>query len=120
MLNLGHPDFNKIKRTLLRQKKEVEEEIKKIQSDDPILADSLAESVESGSASWMADVHSKATALKENLQDLLSRTQKSLMRINKGNYGKCEKCGKMIELERLEAMPTATLCITDSKKTSKK
>lgn len=120
MLNLGRPDFNKIKRTLLRQKKEVEEELKKIQSDDPMLSDGLAESVEPGSASWMADVHSKAVALKENLQDLLSKTQRSLNRLNKGNYGKCEKCGKMIEPERLEAMPTATLCIADSKKSSKK
>jgi DnaK suppressor protein len=31
--------------------------------------------------------------------------------LHKGNYGVCEGCGKEISLERLEAVPYATLCI---------
>ena len=35
----------------------------------------------------------------------------ALEKIEKGGYGICEKCGKEIEEERLEAVPEAKLCI---------
>lgn len=119
MLNIKSPNFNRIKSLLLRQKKEVEEEIKRVEKDDPVMEDGLMESIEPGSASWMADVHGRAQAIRGNLQGLLSLIQKSLTKIRKGNYGKCERCGKKIEEARLTAMPTATLCISCSKKNSK-
>ncbi|HQK63969.1 MAG TPA: TraR/DksA C4-type zinc finger protein [Candidatus Staskawiczbacteria bacterium] len=31
--------------------------------------------------------------------------------LHRGRYGTCEECGKEIPLERLEAVPYATLCI---------
>jgi DnaK suppressor protein len=34
-----------------------------------------------------------------------------LAKIDSGEYGYCEKCGVEIGLSRLEARPTATLCI---------
>jgi RNA polymerase-binding transcription factor DksA len=33
-------------------------------------------------------------------------------RIDEGTYNKCENCGNEIPLERLEARPTARLCVT--------
>lgn len=33
-------------------------------------------------------------------------------RLRSGHYGRCERCGRSIERERLEAVPTATRCIT--------
>jgi len=32
-------------------------------------------------------------------------------RIREGTYGLCEECGSRIPLRRLQAMPTATLCV---------
>lgn len=32
-------------------------------------------------------------------------------RIETGTYGQCQRCGKRISKERLEALPAATLCI---------
>lgn len=108
--------LDRIKRILLRQQREVKEELQRIDQDDPILTDGLPESQESGSVSWMADVHTRTVVLKDSLMDLLNKTQKSLMRLNRGSYGRCERCGKMIEEDRLKAMPTATLCIVCSRK----
>jgi RNA polymerase-binding transcription factor DksA len=34
----------------------------------------------------------------------------ALEKIKKGNYGICEKCGKEIEIDRLEAIPEARFC----------
>jgi DnaK suppressor protein len=42
---------------------------------------------------------------------LLKNIDKMLARIDAGDYGYCDKCGIEIGLSRLEARPTATLCI---------
>ena len=47
-----------------------------------------------------------------NVRDALSAVRAALDRMDSGEYGKCARCGKKIGDERLEAMPTATLCIT--------
>ena len=120
MLNLPRQSFDKIKQLLLRQQKEVEKDLQTLEKDDPVLSDSLAESTEPGTESWMADVHSRMTAMKRNLQDMLNRTKKALSNVNSGKYGRCENCGQAIEVERLKAMPTATLCMSCSKKAKKR
>jgi RNA polymerase-binding protein DksA len=56
----------------------------------------------------------------ENLASLqLAREQRlaqvnhALERMEDGTYGKCERCGRDIGYERLEAMPYTTLCVED-------
>lgn len=119
MLNLTQKTFNNIKNKLLRQEKEIEEEIKDLEKEDKELEDGPPESTEPGTASWLADVHGTATTLKTNLMLLLNRTKTALNNLRSGKYGKCDNCGKPIESERLEAMPTATLCLACSKKLKK-
>lgn len=116
MLNLPQKTFEKIKKTLLRQQKEIEADLTSIKQDDPVNGDSLAESSEPGTESWLADMHGRALAIRQNLEQLLNKTRQSLAKIRSGKYGKCESCGKNIELERLEVIPTATLCLACSKK----
>ncbi len=41
----------------------------------------------------------------------LNYLEDALKRIEKGSYGFCTDCGKLIEKERLEAVPHAQLCI---------
>lgn len=120
MLNLPRKSFDKVKSLLLRQQKKVEDDLKAIEKEDPVLNSGLVETTEPGTDSWIADVHTRALAAKQNLQDLLSKTKKALTRVKSGNYGKCENCGKPIEPERLEIIPIATLCMSCSKKLSGK
>jgi len=42
---------------------------------------------------------------------LINRINKMLTMIDEGEYGFCDNCGIEIGLSRLEARPTATLCI---------
>lgn len=42
---------------------------------------------------------------------LIKKVNESLALIESAEYGYCEKCGVEIGLKRLEARPTATLCI---------
>jgi DnaK suppressor protein len=42
---------------------------------------------------------------------LIKKIDESIARIDSGEYGYCDSCGVEIGLKRLEARPTATLCI---------
>ncbi len=42
---------------------------------------------------------------------LIKKIDESIGRIESGEYGYCDSCGVEIGLKRLEARPTATLCI---------
>jgi DnaK suppressor protein len=42
---------------------------------------------------------------------LIKKIDETIARIEKDDYGYCENCGVEIGLKRLEARPTATLCI---------
>lgn len=42
---------------------------------------------------------------------LLRKIEKALNRLSNGDYGYCETCGLEIGIRRLEARPTAELCI---------
>lgn len=44
-------------------------------------------------------------------QKLIKKVDEALGRIDAGEYGYCDSCGVEIGLRRLEARPTATLCI---------
>lgn len=101
---------------LTRQQKKVEEEIQLLDADDPVNSNDVAESSEPGTDSWVADTHTRTVAVKRGLQDMLLKIKHALKSVSSGKYGVCENCGNKIEASRLEAMPTATLCISCSKK----
>lgn len=42
---------------------------------------------------------------------LIKKIEESLQKLESGDYGYCESCGVEIGIKRLEARPTATLCI---------
>jgi DnaK suppressor protein len=42
---------------------------------------------------------------------LIKKVDESIARIESGEYGYCDSCGVEIGLKRLEARPTATMCI---------
>jgi len=45
------------------------------------------------------------------LEKKLNNINSALKKIEKGKYGLCEKCGKKIKKERLEALPEARFCM---------
>ncbi len=63
---------------------------------------------DAGSASYERET---AQSLSNHARGLLLQIDDALARMDEGTYGTCERCGKSIELERLEALPSATLCL---------
>jgi DnaK suppressor protein len=48
----------------------------------------------------------------EDLQAILAQVNAALERMNEGTYGVCNRCGKPIAEERLEAFPYVAYCIS--------
>lgn len=47
----------------------------------------------------------------EDLQDILAQVNAALERMGEGTYGVCQRCGRPIGVERLEAFPYVAYCI---------
>lgn len=56
--------------------------------------------------------HERVSALRMELSRSLVNIRKTLTRIKIGKYGICEKCGKMIDTDRLAIKPTAEFCVS--------
>lgn len=114
MLKLPHKSINLIKKYLLRQQKEVEENLKEVENDDPVTTPALAETSEPGTDSSIADTHGKSLVMEKELTNAKTSIIAALQKIKNGTYGKCEKCGQQIGIGRLLAMPTAQFCLSCS------
>lgn len=66
----------------------------------PIVSESIAEGTD--------------LALLSDLERDLSDIESALARIDDGSYGVCERCGRPISAEKLEAAPAARFCGEDS------
>lgn len=53
----------------------------------------------------------EAETLALSLREALSDVEAALSNLDNGTYGRCASCGNQIAPARLEAMPTARLCI---------
>jgi len=48
---------------------------------------------------------------RDRYRKLINKINKTLIRLDEGDYGYCEETGEEIGLKRLEARPIATLCL---------
>ena len=110
------PETDRFRDMLLEERKRVEAALENLHEET---AGSLSE--ESGEETAY-DNHLADTAtetydreldytLEENSGHVLAEIDAALKRIEEGTYGVCTNCGKEIPVERLEALPWATLCI---------
>ncbi|WKZ25699.1 MAG: TraR/DksA C4-type zinc finger protein [bacterium] len=63
--------------------------------------------------------HARILAIKQELNNKAKQIKNALSRVNKGQYGICEVCSKMIDTDRLAVFPEATKCVKCEKKSEK-
>ncbi len=51
-------------------------------------------------------------ALEKRILDQMAEVDNALSKFEKGNYGICEGCDQPIDINRLEALPQAALCMS--------
>ncbi len=118
--------WEKFKEKLLAEKKLVEEELSTIaQPSKTNPTDWQARPPEEGSVEFKDETADRLEELadREATTDVLEARLKNIVaaldRITTGSYGHCEIGQEMIEVERLEAMPTARTCKTHREEESK-
>jgi len=86
--------------------------------DDSRAGDEAAEVVEAdqsrmGRLSRMDALQGQAMSIetRRRRRATLERIGRALRRIEDGDFGTCEECGESIAIARLEADPTASLCV---------
>jgi len=52
-----------------------------------------------------------ALARRKTVASRIEALREALIRVREGTYGRCKRCGVQIDAERLEILPTATLCV---------
>jgi len=107
--NLNTKDIEKLQKKLIEKKQDISSELSEIYNE--------SKSVETGIAQDVGD-KAESSYTKEFLLSLTEteRTQllmidDALKRIQRGVYGFCQKCGKRIDLKRLNAVPWTHYCI---------
>lgn len=102
---------------LMDEKKQLLETVSRIEETG--LSETMSESVSELSMydNHPADIadqvfeRSKDLALRDNEHILLKKVEAALEKIKEGTYGECNHCGKSINIKRLEALPSAVLCM---------
>ncbi|MGQ5702814.1 TraR/DksA family transcriptional regulator [Sandaracinobacteroides sp. A072] len=100
------PDNQAIKARLEARLVELGAEVEKLEGEftQPLDADSEEQ------ANQLEDMETNEALEAAHVQEA-RQIRAALNRIREGNYGTCANCGDAIAPARLEALPTATLCI---------
>jgi RNA polymerase-binding transcription factor len=114
-------DTESFRTRLLEERKRVVDAIENIHAENPgSLGEETAEPTfqdnHLGDIATATFDREMASTLEENSNHVLGAIDASLLRIEAGTFGICERCGNPIPEERLEALPWATLCIDCKRK----
>ncbi len=119
---MNKKELDNFKKRLLTEKAGLEQQLSSVGKKDTDTAggwDATSGSIEVDAADDN-EVADKLEELDENatianqLEGQLTEVKAALVRMEKGTYGTCEVCGKPIEMERLEANPSAKISIKHS------
>lgn len=113
-------DLKKFTARIEAQRDAIISRIKRLRRDDPFANTDRSLIVEPGTDAAALFGHEQMAVLEGRLKKDLVEIEAALSKIKKKTYGKCEKCGKLIEAARLEAKPSAIYCLEDEKKMERK
>ncbi len=99
--------FNKIKKTLSERQIELAREIEHMSHEE--LTDKQV--MDSGDEALSLTLEKLQSSLEKTDIDELKLIDLALLRLDKGEYGICIDCGKLISQQRLEYYPYAARCI---------
>ena len=79
---------------------------------DPDASVSFGKRVGDGTTEAVERLNRVGTA--RELDAMLRDVDRALQKIGEGTYGICDRCGKLIPEERLDARPWSVLCVEDA------
>lgn len=108
--------LDKLREALLERKQELESEIAEFQQEIVDLGDDQEQERGTGGNHFADDASSLGeqetiSTIGDDFKEQLQMVEAALKRMDEGTYGVCQRCGKAIPVERLEALPYAAYCI---------
>lgn len=109
--------IEKFKKELEEQKKSLTKELESFATKDDVPKgdwETKYPNRENGSTEEEADEvqeYDNLLSVEHSLELKLKNVDVALEKMEKGEYGKCERCKKEIEENRLKAVPEASLCL---------
>lgn len=101
------------------RQKDLEGKIQKLNTEDPFNdTDRAIYNSDEEDVNEQVD-HERVDVIRSELEENLKQTKLALLKIDKGNYGFCAKCGNLIDTARLEAFPLSLYCLNCEKKRNK-
>jgi DnaK suppressor protein len=104
-------DVERFRAALLEERQRVQDAIQYIHDEHPDTSDEMNLSTHLMDNAALTTEQELDDTLEENSNNVLVEIDAALERIGAGTYGTCANCGEEIPIERLEALPYATLCI---------
>jgi RNA polymerase-binding protein DksA len=109
-------ELQHFKEIILEKKKEILEELSTLRDS---MMDSMTGEYASENSTYSTHMEQGTDAMEREKTFLfasregkfLNYLEDALVRIEKGTYGRCSECDKLIEKERLEAVPHAQQCL---------
>ncbi|MDQ3955125.1 MAG: TraR/DksA C4-type zinc finger protein [Actinomycetota bacterium] len=108
---MNQAQLEEIRATLTQQKTEVEQQLQDYHSTVGT-SDEKPDQQGFADSAHVAAERSEAISMMDQLQQTRAELTKALERIEAGTYGSCERCGTAIPPERLEVLPTTSLCVS--------
>lgn len=120
----GKQDLDRFKQIILEKKKEILEELEALRDT---MMDKTTGEYTSENSTYSTHMEQGTDAMEREKTFLfasregkfLNHLEDALVRIDKGVYGRCTGCDKLIDKERLEAVPHAQQCLDCKMKGSK-
>jgi RNA polymerase-binding protein DksA len=119
-------DVESFKTRLMEERERTRKAIAYLHEENRGTTEDEARELSGGSDNHLADIATHTydreldSTLEESEEVHLAYIDAALRRIEQGTYGTCDNCGQAIHIERLEAMPWATLCIDCKRKAERR
>ena len=111
-------ETERFRQMLLEERNRMQNALDHLHSENPgSIADETGELVSGSADQHLGDTATETFdremgyTLEDNSESVLAAIDAALTRMDEGTYGVCQRCGKQIAPERLEARPWAALCI---------
>ena len=104
--------FSKLRDSLIKKDKRLDKQQKLLDDQDPYMQEgrTVGNADEMDEAQLEDNFKTTVDAQKDLVGKVSDSVKKALGKMDKGEYGTCEKCGASIDPARLKAYPEATLC----------
>lgn len=110
-------NMEKYKKMLLQERARIHEEMESVEQDisyddtrtgQSELADYDQHPADAATDTFMKE---RDLAIVDSFRETIGRIDEALGKLERGTYGECDRCGREIPAERLDAVPHAIYCV---------